>query len=119
MKLPRLNRWDVIWAAGVLALFLSIGVASGTPFYGLYAVLLGTVMLLLAISEWHDKGHAWIPTLSWTIPFGSLWLASLWLFEGRRGVVFVVGSVAIMVMTVSTRAAARWYEIVLRRPFKT
>jgi hypothetical protein len=119
MKVPRLNRWDAVWAAGVVAVFLSFGIASGTPFYALFRVLFGAALVLLAVSDWRDHGHAWLPTLSWTVPFGALWLACLWLFEGRIALVFGIGAAVLLVMMVSTRAAVWWYQTVLRRPFKT
>lgn len=119
---PRLTRWDAVWAGGCVAVFLLLAVAARTPFF--YVVLLSGVgaAIVLGVSEWRSRGHAWLPTLSWAVPLAGFWIGGLWLV--RRPIVLVVlmyaiGFALLAAMLLSTRAAMWWYRAVLRRPFKT
>jgi hypothetical protein len=117
---PKLTRWDAIWAGGFVALFLSLGVAAGTPYFDVVRVLLAIVVVLLGISDWRTKGHGWLPTLSWAVPFGARWAGGQWLVDGSKILVllvYVLGAVPLMLMIVSQRASKWWYEVVLRRPY--
>ena len=119
---PRLTRWDAIWAGGCVAVFLSLGVAARTPYFEVVRLLFATGVLLLGISDWRTKGHGWLPTLSWVVPLGGLWVVGQWLVDGPKVLVVLtygLGAVPVIVMIVSTRAAKWWYEVVLRRPYKS
>ena len=118
---PRLTRWDAIWAGGCFGVFLLLALAARTPFFELARLVLAGVVVLLSISDWRTKGHGWLPTLSWTVPFGGLWMVVQSLVDRPVMIVVAVywlGFVPMMVMLASTRAATWWYEVVLRRPYK-
>jgi hypothetical protein len=114
-----LTRWHAILLGGGVAIFLLIGLAAGTPFYAWMGLLLAIAIVVLGISDWRAKGHGWLPTLGWAIPLGALWIAVQWFVEGPKSFSFLLGGVPVMVMSLSPHAARWWYEVVLRRPFKT
>ena len=119
IKRPRLTRWEAIWAAGCVAVALSIGLAAGTPIYEFTGPALMGAVALLSISDWRTQGHPWFPTLSWALPLAGLWVVIHWVVGYRGGTIFWLGAVSYCPMLFSTRAASWWYEFVLRRPFKT
>jgi len=81
-KGPKLTRWDAVWAAGAVALFLVFAVAARTPFFDLVRLLFAGVVVALCIADWRAKGHGWLPTLSWTVPLGGLWMLAQWIVDG-------------------------------------
>lgn len=121
-KRPRLTRWDAIWAGGAVLLFMLFAAAARTPFFDLIRLLFVGVLMVLCISDWRTRGHGWFPTLSWTVPLGGLWMVGQWLVDGpviHILLIYWLGFVSMMAMLVSKRAARWWYEVVLRRLYKT
>jgi hypothetical protein len=107
---------------GAVAAVLLWGVVARTPFYDLIRLLFLTGLAALGVSDWRAQGHRWLPTLSWTVPFGLWMVAVQWLVDpssilGPLG--YSIGIAFLVVMMASSRAALWWYEVVLRRPYKT
>jgi hypothetical protein len=118
-KLPRLNRWDAVLAAGLVAVVFVVGLLARTPLFPYVPHVVIGVVALLCISDWRDKGHSWFATLSWAIPLAGIW-TGIHLFLGYPdGRVFLLGAASFLVMGISTRAASWWYRAVLRRPYKS
>ena len=119
---PRLTRWDAVWASGAVLAVLVWGVVARTPLYDVIRLLFLTGLAALGIWDWRAQGHRWLPTLSWTVPFG-LWMVAVQWFVDRSYVLgpiaYSVGGAFLVSMMASTRAATWWYQVVLRRPYKT
>ncbi len=121
-KRPGLTRWDAVWAAGCVGLFLLFAAVARTPYFAVFRLLFVGALLTLGISDWRTKGHGWLPTLSWTVPLGVLWIAGQWFILrpiALAVLVFWLGGTFLVVMMASERAGAWWYKVVLRRPYKT
>jgi hypothetical protein len=117
---PRLLRQS-IFAVSLLAAFLFSALSGRSPLDVIVRSLLGIGIAGLAAGEWRSKGHAWVPTLSWTVPLG-LVLVAPWILQSPPLLIVIIYWVAgavMVTMLVSTRAAMWWYRVVLRRPYGT
>lgn len=118
---PQWTRWDLLWAGGAVAISLLWVAIARTPFYDPVRVLFLTGLVALGVSDWRAKGHGWLPTLSWTLPLGLFLLVER--LVDRSSILgplgYGAGGAFGVVMMASDRAAAWWYKVVLRRPYKS
>ena len=113
---------NLILVAVAVVVYLLFDFFSGTPYFDLFQVLVAGALVVLGVMEWRSNGHRWPATLSWAIPMAALWTLTLWLVEGPFAIallVYFVGGALLFMITQSTRAAHWWYEVVLRRPYKS
>lgn len=116
---PTFTRWHAALIAGSVGIpAVSLVLAAGTPFYGYVAPIVMGAVAFLIVSDWRAKGHRWLPTLAWALPLTASWVVVNWLIGRDGNTIFLLGAVSFFVMS-STRAAEWWYEVVLRRPFKS
>lgn len=118
---PKLNPWDVVWFSVMLGVLFLFALSSRTPYFKVVLVVLSSVIILLSIADWRSKGHAWLPTLSWALPFGGFWIVSTWVIDRPWLLIVLVywlGAALVLTMLISARAASWWYRVVFRRPPK-
>jgi hypothetical protein len=109
------------WYVLPLIVLVLIAGASRTPYFLLFRLLFGILLTVLAALSWREKGRAWLPILSWTVPLGGLWLVAQAIVDRPVFVeilIYWIGSGVLLVMVVSHRAARWWYETVLRKRFR-
>jgi hypothetical protein len=115
------GRISWVWYALPVGALIYMAIGSRTPYFLLFRMLFTIVLVLLGALDWRSKGRRWLPILSWTVPFASLWLIAQAIVNRPVIVVVLVywiGFAALLAMVASTRAARWWYETVLRQRFR-
>jgi hypothetical protein len=118
----RAGRERLFWLALPVVTFVLFAVASRTPYFLLFRLVFTTGLVLIGASEWRSKGRGSLPTLSWAVPVGLLWILAESMFDRpllAAIVMYWAGGGLVFLMSASDTAARWWYGAVLRRPFKT
>lgn len=110
--------WWVLVGVGSIVAIVTIGrLPRGAPLQ-LAGVIFQLLVSLFGVWQWRRMGHAWGPTLSWTIPL-ALWLEAQVLLVTSSllaTIGYYIGIAFLLAMLLSDRTVDWWYRVILRRP---
>jgi hypothetical protein len=115
---PEHGRPSPIWLGVPVVALVLFAIAAQTPYFLWFRLLFAIGLVVLSALEWRSRGHGWLPTLSWAVPLGSLWIVAQVVVQRPAALAWLaycVGFGFVLAMLISTRAARWWYEVVLRR----